>query len=629
MKKVKFDTLTGAELKTLLEQKTPDGKLDTLPELMDFLGVIPDEMTLEEYLTQTASAVASETATTVLADYQTKVLSRLIEGLEADNVEGALEELRHLFYTKTEADTQLAEKQPVIEDLETIRSQAATAYQKPGDGIPSTDMTAAVQASLDKADTAYQKPVSGIPNSDMAPAVQESLGKADAAAPQETTYTKAETDAMLAQKQGNLTFDQTPTAGSQNPVTSGGVKDALDTKQPVIEDLGTIRTRAATAYQKPVSGIPSSDLTAAIQETLAAADTALQPEDLDTLNAKVAALEDLIGEDPDGVIDKFNEIVDFLSGISDIQTLEGIIRGLSEAIAAKYAKPGSGIPLADLTTSIQLSLEKADSALQCEDAEDPEDAELVDEYQRLLSVLYQALIDAQTVIDDTLRAKRETETATADIENAKGIALAAAQDAIRAADTANTAALNANTAMNAAKGDYNSLAARLTAMDNELGTAESDIDNLETAVADLGTAVTSLGTGKQDVIEDLDTIRSGAAAGATAYQKPGSGIPATDLTEAVQTSLGKADTAAPQETTYTKTETDTLLAAKQPNIADLGEIRSGAAAGATAYQKPGSGIPATDMTDAVQGLLTSAGTALQCEDSINPMSLFDDDSSSD
>lgn len=49
-------------------------------------------------------------------------------------------------------------------------------------------------------------------------------------------------------------------------------------------------------------------------------------------------------------------------------------------------------------------------------------------------------------------------------------------------------------------------------------------------------------SGKQDVISDLATIRSGAAAGATAYQKPQEGIPSTDMLQGVQTSLGKADT---------------------------------------------------------------------------------------
>lgn len=41
-------------------------------------------------------------------------------------------------------------------------------------------------------------------------------------------------------------------------------------------------------------------------------------------------------------------------------------------------------------------------------------------------------------------------------------------------------------------------------------------------------------SGKQDVINDLATIRSGAAAGGTAYQKPGTGIPASDLSSEVQ-----------------------------------------------------------------------------------------------
>lgn len=49
--------------------------------------------------------------------------------------------------------------------------------------------------------------------------------------------------------------------------------------------------------------------------------------------------------------------------------------------------------------------------------------------------------------------------------------------------------------------------------------------------------------GKQATISDLATIRSGAAAGAAAYQKPQTGIPATDLAAAVLTSLGKANTA--------------------------------------------------------------------------------------
>ena len=68
---------------------------------------------------------------------------------------------------------------------------------------------------------------------------------------------------------------------------------------------------------------------------------------------------------------------------------------------------------------------------------------------------------------------------------------------------------------------------------------------LTTALADYITTadLTILLSGKQDTISDLATIRSGASAGATAYQKPSTGIPKTDLASAVQTSLGKADSA--------------------------------------------------------------------------------------
>ena len=48
-------------------------------------------------------------------------------------------------------------------------------------------------------------------------------------------------------------------------------------------------------------------------------------------------------------------------------------------------------------------------------------------------------------------------------------------------------------------------------------------------------------TTKQDTIDDLATIRSGAQAGATAYQKPQTGIPATDLASDTQSDLAAID----------------------------------------------------------------------------------------
>ena len=44
------------------------------------------------------------------------------------------------------------------------------------------------------------------------------------------SYTKTETDFLLSGKEDTLTFDTTPTNSSTNPVTSGGIKTALDSK---------------------------------------------------------------------------------------------------------------------------------------------------------------------------------------------------------------------------------------------------------------------------------------------------------------------------------------------------------------------------------------------------------------
>ncbi len=86
---------------------------------------------------------------------------------------------------------------------------------------------------------------------------------------------------------------------------------------------------------------------------------------------------------------------------------------------------------------------------------------------------------------------------------------------------------------------------------------------LNTALADYTTtaALTLLLAGKQDVINDLSDIRSGASAGATAYQKPQGGIPSTDMSQAVQTSLEKANTALQQHQDISGKENMTTVVA--------------------------------------------------------------------
>ena len=117
--------------------------------------------------------------------------------------------------TNAQLTASLAAKQDTISDLAVIRQGAAagaTAYQKPSGGIPKSDLSSSVQTSLDKADSAIQtetdpvfsaSPAAGITSSDIS---------------------------SWNAKQSALTFDSTPTASSTNPVTSGGVKTALDLK---------------------------------------------------------------------------------------------------------------------------------------------------------------------------------------------------------------------------------------------------------------------------------------------------------------------------------------------------------------------------------------------------------------
>ena len=148
-------------------------------------------------------------------------------------------------------------------------------------------------------------------------------------------------------------------------------KELADAKyQDAISDLSTIRSGAAagaTAYQKPQTGIPATDLATAVQDAITAAGTALQPADIETLTGKVTALENLISaDDPRGAIDKFEEIVAFLNGI-DATTLDGILTTINSNIAAKYTKPADGIPATDLAQAVQDNLALAATAVQSSD----------------------------------------------------------------------------------------------------------------------------------------------------------------------------------------------------------------------------------------------------------------------
>ena len=128
------------------------------------------------------------------------------------------------------------------------------------------------------------------------------------------------------------------------------------------------------------------------------------------------------------------------------------------------------------------------------------------------------------------------------------------------------------------------------------------IQALNAALADYTTTsnLTVLLAGKQDAIADLQTIRSGASAGATAYQKPGTGIPKSDLDASAQASLGKADTALQEHQDLTPiTELIPNQATPQNQLADKGFVNSSIATATATYR--GSHNLVTDL-----GLATAA-----------------------
>ena len=165
----------------------------------------------------------------------------------------------------------------------------------------------------------------------------------------------------------------------------------------------------------------------------------------------------------------------------------------------------------------------------------------------------------------------------------------------------------------------------------------TDTQDLESIIASIEQQIDT----KQDKISDLETIRQGAAKGATAlqsytekytgtYSKPSGGIPKSDLASAVQTSLGKADTALQTHQDISgkadksslaavatsgsyndltgKPTVDTSLSTSSTNAVQNKAVAVGINA---KYTKPSTGIPKSDLASDVQTSLGKADTALQ------------------
>ena len=117
-------------------------------------------------------------------------------------------------------------------------------------------------------------------------------------------YTKTQADTLLAGKQNTLTFDNAPTAGSNNPVKSGGIKTYVDGKATITGittsqdgtftiaqsdgnsytvNLNHVHPQYLTEHQSLSGRVQSSDVTTIVVLADEAAYTALATKDSGTL----------------------------------------------------------------------------------------------------------------------------------------------------------------------------------------------------------------------------------------------------------------------------------------------------------------------------------------------------------
>lgn len=223
-------------------------------------------------------------------------------------------------------------------------------------------------------------------------------------------------------------------------ITEDELDTALQGKQDVIDDIETIRSGAekgATALQSvPSEYVTETELTNKGYATTTALNNKvdkvdgkqLSTEDFTstlknkleglsnyddtTINNAISSLQSqintLVSGNASTAIESFNEIIAFLNGVTDSQSLDSIIASIEQQIAGKmdnvtlatvatsgsyndlsnkptipsavtestvsgwgftkntgtYSKPSTGIPKTDLASAVQTSLRKADTALQ-------------------------------------------------------------------------------------------------------------------------------------------------------------------------------------------------------------------------------------------------------------------------
>ena len=288
---------------------------------------------------------------------------------------------------------------------------------------------------------------------------------------------------------------------SENPVQNKVVNDAIGKKQDTISDLETIRSGAAlgaTAYQKPSNGIPASDIAKGVIPTVPTNVSAFtndagyltQHQSLDKYYTKLE-VNDLTSNFFDNVkYDSDNKKINFTNGVDVIATID----------ATGFIKDG-------MVSNVEISESNLVITFNTDAGKEPISIALTD-------IFNPANYYNKTEVDGKLALKAD-KTELPDVST-----FATKTELTAKANTADLATV-------ATSGSYNDLTNKpvIPVVDEALSdTSKNPVQNK--IVND------AIGK-KQDTISDLETIRSGAALGATAYRKPSTGIPASDIAEGV------------------------------------------------------------------------------------------------
>ena len=400
-----------------------------------------------------------------------------------------------------------------------------------------------VRAALDKADSAYQKPSEGIPGTDMTEAVQASLAKADSALQAHQSLAGLIPRSAQATKTVNHTQEVAVDPSGKlyiEPVTAGEAE---------IEEHTEVLTM--TYYDGDnYCSMTSEEIYELLDEATKAViliDRAgrqcnlIVPPSLESNAYTDAKFWTYDNTGTDLVIYSVNA--------------SGIVSSATISLNELYSLPAGGIPKTDLASAVQASLALADSAIQSHQSlsgmvpRNQQASKTVNHTQAVAIDGNGKLWVEPTSSGESSGGSSNTELITMTEYDGSDYASLEAEEIYDILDAGAK-----NIVLIDRAGRQCSLIVPPEEVSNDYSVAKFWTFN------DTATGLIIYSVGDDGYTTSTTVTLTGF------YTKPSGGIPSTDLASAVQTSLGKAD---------------------------------------TAYQKPSGGIPSTDLASAVQSALST------------------------